>query len=74
MISITFGDKERRIEYNTRSGCLMEDKAGRSLMQIVNAAIVQQDMRSARLMLWGGLLKHYPDTTLEDAENLTDLH
>ena len=74
MKSIEIGGKEYRIEYDINSGCDMEDKAGESFGDIVNHVIRNHNLRSIRVMFWGGLRKNYPDITLSDAADLIALH
>ncbi len=74
MRSVEIGGKEYRIEYDIDTGCDMEDKAGKSFGDIVNLVIHKQDLRSVRVMFWGGLRKNYPDLTLTDAADLISLH
>lgn len=74
MRTITFGEKEYRVEYDINAGCDMEDKGGRAFGMIANDALVRQDLRAHRLLLWGGLRKHYPDLTLEEAGELLYMH
>jgi len=70
MKSIELNGKEYKIEFDINSGCDMEDKGGKSIGVIVNDALNNLSLTSNRLLLWGGLRKHYPDLTLNDVGKL----
>ena len=69
MKSIEIGGKEYRIEYDINAGCDMEDRGGKMITQLLD-----DNLRSTRLALWGGLRKHHPDLTLLDAGDLVTQH
>jgi hypothetical protein len=70
MKSIELNGKTYKIEFDINSGCDMEDKGNKSIGAIVNDALSNLSLTSARLILWGALRKHYPDLTLSDAGGL----
>lgn len=70
MRSIELRGKEYTIEFDINSGCDLEDKAGKAVGAIVNDALTNLSLTANRLLLWGGLRKHYPDMTLADAGEL----
>ena len=70
MKSIELNGKEYCLEYDINSGCDIEDAAGKSVSAVVNDALTNLSIKANRLLLWGGLRKHYPDLTLNDAGNL----
>lgn len=66
---LTIGDEEYILEYDINAGCLMEQKSGKSIAKLIDSTLT-----TARLMLWGGLLKHTPDITLIEAGDLLTKH
>lgn len=70
MKSIELNGKTYKVEFDINSGCDLEDKGGKSIGAIVNDALSNLSLTSARLILWGALRKHYPDLTLNDAGDL----
>lgn len=70
MKSIELSGKQYTIEFDINSGCDLEDAAGKSIGEVVNDALTNLSLTSNRLMLWGGLRKHYPDMTLAKAGDL----
>lgn len=70
MKSIELSSKQYTIEFDINSGCDLEDKAGRPIGEVVNDALTNLSLTSNRLMLWGGLRKHYPDMTIAEAGDL----
>ena len=70
MKSIELSGKQYTIEFDINSGCDLEDAAGKSIGEVVNDALTNLSLTSNRLMLWGGLRKHYPDMTLTEAGDL----
>lgn len=70
MKSIELSGKQYTIEFDINSGCDLEDAAGKSIGEVVNDALTNLSLTSNRLVLWGGLRKHYPDMTLAKAGDL----
>ena len=70
MKSIELSGKQYTIEFDINSGCDLEDAAGKSIGEVVNDALTNLSLTSNRLVLWGGLHKHYPDMTLAEAGDL----
>ena len=70
MKSIELSGKQYTIEFDINSGCALEDAAGKAIGEVVNDALTNLSLTSNRLMLWGGLRKHYPDMTLDEVGDL----
>lgn len=70
MKSIELSGKQYTIEFDINSGCDLEDAAGKAIGEVVNDALTNFSLTSNRLVLWGGLRKHYPDMTLTEAGEL----
>ena len=66
---VEIGGKPVTLKYTVNSLCAMEDLAGGAL-----DALMDRQYTAARLLLWGGMRVHHPQTTLSEVGELIDVH
>jgi hypothetical protein len=73
-IKIEAAGKAYTLIYTVGSLCALEEKLGTGVTDIVGALADRGAFRltTARVLFWGALLEHHPETTIADAGKIMD--
>jgi hypothetical protein len=70
-IPIEAGGKAYRLAYTTNAICALEEKSGLGISELT-AGMGDGKLTRVRLLFWGALVEHHPETTLQDAGRIID--
>lgn len=76
IVDVAAGDgKTVRLQFTANAMCEVEDKTGKGFLEFLaefEAASVAGTMRAhdMRLLVWGGMIEHQPEATLQEAGRL----
>jgi len=72
--SFQAGDKTYTLQFSINAFCEIEAEIDKSIVIVMNEMANPATMRiaTARVVLWGGLRRHHPNVTIEEAGELID--
>lgn len=67
--TVEIAGRALKLNYTVNALCAVEERAGGSLDQLM-----ERQFSATRLLLWGALTQHQPETTIADAGDLISAH